>query len=130
MVLQKAQNRILKILFKLERTTSTSLLHKSNQVLKITDLSKLRTLLISHKVIHHPSKTNISHTDIERVNRDNRNLRNNMNMRITTESFLRNNKISENAAVLWNDIPQDLKLIHRRDTFKNKMKDSYLTNYI
>ena len=52
-ILQKAQNRILKILFNLNKLANTNTLHRRNNVLKISDLAELRTLLISHRVVHY-----------------------------------------------------------------------------
>lgn len=125
-ILQKAQNRILKILLKLNRRTSVSLMHKQNNILKIKDLYKLRSLLIGHKVIHFPNETNIAHVDIKR---NERSMRNNLSLQISAESYSKNCKISERASTIWNEIPNGIKLSKNRDMFKSKIKELFLNEY-
>lgn len=128
-LLQKAQNRLLKILFKLPRLTSTNALHKSQNVLKIQDQSKLRTALIGQRVIHYPTELNIAYTEIQNNVDRNRNLRDNLTLRISATSYLAKNKITENAAIIWNDLPHDIRTIRNRDLFKEKVKNRYLNSY-
>ena len=106
--LQKAQNRILKILLNLNIRTSTNGIHKTNNVLKITDMNKLRTILIGHRAIHFPNVTNAAHSELKRNIISERNMRYNINFRVTTESYSTQNKILENTAILWNQIPEEI----------------------
>ena len=128
-ILQKAQNRLLKVLFKFHRLKSTNSIHRENEVLKISDQYKLRSLLIGHKVIHHPDKTNITHKNIKRIDH-NRILRNNLNLEITTFSFRNNSKISEKSSAIWNEIPNNIKIIKNRDLFKSRIRKSIIDTYI
>ena len=116
--LQKAQNRLLKILFNLNKRTNTGELHKNNNVLKLSELCKLRTLLIGHKVIYYPNEKNVAHNEIQRNLINGRNMRNNINLRISAASYSAQNKVSENASILWNDIPREIKNIANRENFK------------
>lgn len=129
-LLQKAQNRILKVLLKLNRYTNTNSLHIAHGLLKVADLCKLRTALIGHKVIYYQNTTNTAHVGIERINRHERPLRNNLNLNITTESYLRYNKVSENVCVSWNSLPYELKKITTRSKFKESLKEYFLKTYI
>jgi hypothetical protein len=127
-MLQKAQNRLLKILYNQKKLTRTNIIHKEYDVLKISDQYKLRTLLISHKVVHFPNERNIAHNEIIRINHG-RNLRNNLNLIATTESYSRKNKISENVSILWNSLLNDKKTICNRDKFKKEIKSLFLNDY-
>ena len=128
--LQKAQNRLLKILYRLDRLTSTNWIHKNKGILKITDLCSLRSLLLSHKVVHYFNETNISHKGIELLNYNDRLLRNNLNLKISANFFLKYNKVTERATVLWNDLPNHIKKTSNRKMFKDKIENMYLNNYI
>lgn len=128
--LQKTQNRLLKILLKKEVRYSTNKIHKENKILKITDYNKLRLCLISHKVIHHPKKTNISHKSILPIRQiHNRNLRNNLNINITANHFHTKNKISEQASIEWNLLDHILKNIKSRNIFKANLQTHIIENY-
>lgn len=129
-MLQKAQNRLLKILLKLNRLTNTNKIHNENSVLKVTDLCKIRSLLIGHKVVHFPEKCNAAHQNIKRNDQNNRVLRNNTNnLVITTNSYLQQNTVGENVAKLWNELNYEEKGIKNRNSFKEKIKLRLLENY-
>lgn len=127
--LQKAQNRILKILLNLNRLTNTNYLHKEKKILKVTDMHKLRTILIGHKVIHHPSNCNTAQEKIKRNERNGRTLRNNNNLVITTNTFSVQNTVGENVAKLWNSLNMDNKEIKNRETFKCVIKNNFINSY-
>ena len=126
-MLQKTQNRLLKILFKQNYLTSTNLLHKSNKVLKIKHIAEMRTLLIGHRVIYNTSNINNAYANLERTN--SRNTRNNLDFKITTNHFLKRNTVVENAAVVWNRKSNALKIIENRDSFKNNSNNEFLSTY-
>ena len=130
-LLQKNQNRLLKIFLHMETRMNTNFLHRSNKVLKIADLNKLRTILIAHKVIFYPEEKNISHSEIALAQNDNYNvqLRNRNNLRVTANSYRKHNKIIENAAIAWNDIPNTLKEVRKRKEIKLALKDYFIANY-
>jgi len=98
--LQKAQNRLLKILLSKSRIYSTNKLHKDLNILKVNDLAKLRTLLICHRTIHHKNKTNKIHKDLTLSEYTGRNMRNNLNFKTETKFYLTKNKVIEKAAIL------------------------------
>ena len=128
--LQKTQNRLLKILFNKRIRTGTNNLHKSLNILKVIDLAKLRSLLIGHKVIYENHKTNSSHVGMTLLNRTRVLRRNdNVNFTITAQHYDNQNKITENASIIWNDIPNELKILKCRDNFKLKVKSHLLYNY-
>ena len=102
--LQKTQNRMLKILFLKNIRTSTNELHKNLDILKLKDLAEIRTLLIAHKVIYDKDKTNISHSDMILSNRT-RNLRSTNIFETTAQFFEYSNKITDKAAIVWNNLP-------------------------
>ena len=65
------------------------------------------------------------------VNRRNgRNLRNDNNLVLTAEFFRSKNKITEFAAIEWNNLHQDLRNIVNRNKFKDAIKNMYLKNYV
>lgn len=117
--LQKTQNRMLKLLYSKPKLYSTNLLHKENKILKIEDRSKLRQALIIHRFIHKTNTTNYTHRNlILNNNLHNRDLRNYLNIQVTAESHRRQNKIIENASIIWNSLNLDLKEIYNREKFK------------
>ena len=128
-VLQKAQNSILKMLFNLNKRTNTSELHKNNSVLNILELCKVRTLLIGHEVIYFPSELNVAHDEIQRNVVIGRDMRNDLNLRVTADSYSVHKKVSENICVLWNEIPREIKNIFKRDKFKESLKNKFLNSY-
>lgn len=128
-LLQKCQNRILKILFNKTRLTRTNIIHQDNKVLKITDLAKLRSLLISHRVIYNSQSLNITYASM-RINTNTvRPLRNTTNLVITTNSYSYKNKITENAAINWNSLSNNNKIIKNRQAFKEKITSDILMSY-
>lgn len=127
--LQKCQNRILKLLFNRSFRTNTCFLYKSLNLLKLTDIANLRTMLISHKVIHENEKTNVAHRNMI-LNRTGRNLRQTNNFQISATFYETNNKVTENARILWNNLPNEYKTIKNRASFKDKIKYQHiLPNY-
>ena len=129
--LQKAQNRILKILFYKNIRTSTNVLHKSLNVLKISELAKLRSALVGHRVIHDKQRTNIAHRDMAINDNTGRDLRRNnrLNFVISNIYYDTRNKVTEYAMTTWNDLPEEYKCIKNRNLFKNKIKSLYLSRY-
>ena len=102
--LQKCQNRLLKFLFNKNKLTNTNLIHKQNNILKVLDLANLKSLLISHKVIHYPNQKNTTHNDMIINTYSGRALRTINSFVLTTECYNRKNKITENAKVKWNEL--------------------------
>ena len=128
-LLQKAQNRSLKILLKLRKLTSTNRIHKSNELLKIDDLAKLRLALISHKVIHHPHETNIATHSMKPISMHH-SLRNDKNLSVEAHFLNKNNKIIEQATIVWNSLPRNIKQLNNTTIFKREYKDLALRSYI
>lgn len=127
--LQKTQNRLLKVLFNLPHLTRTNTLHKEKGILKITDHMRLRTLLISQKVVHKKNETNSSHKSFTR-NEPSRNLRSILNFQLSAEFYNKFNKISENAAILWNSLSNETKRIKKRNDFKEAITKQILDTYV
>lgn len=128
--LQKAQNRLLKILFGKRIRYSTNKIHKENKIIKVKDLAKLRLCLICHKVIHNKKLTNISHRDMTRTQHiHDRNLRNNTNLNLTTNHFNTYNKITEQASIEWNSLNSNMKKIESRKKFKKILENHLLQEY-
>ena len=72
---------------------------------------------------------NEAHSRMQRNDHNGRHLRNNMNLVITTNTYNRNNTISENAAKLWNGLTLCLKTIEKRETFKDKYRNQRIYSY-
>jgi len=127
--LQKTQNRLIKILLKKNKLTRTQKLHKENNILKVTDQAKVRTTLLSHRVIYYSKQANIAYETMRIANHSGRNLRNNLNFATNINYFLKKNKIVENASVIWNSLPYELKTIQKREAFKNRITNHFMHNY-
>ena len=56
-------------------------------------------------------------------------LRNNLNLYTTTRNFDRQNKVTEAATISWNEIPNIIKSIKNRDTFKLKYETQLMEKY-
>ena len=64
------------------------------------------------------------------LNNTNRALRNNTNnFAITAQLYVVENKVTENASILWNDLSIELKIIASRCPFKEHIKNSFLNTY-
>ena len=74
-------------------------------------------------------KTNVAYLNLEKSNSSNRNLRNNLNFKITAQSYLTKNKIIENAAIMWNKLENNIKAIQSRTVFKENFKKYLLSTY-
>lgn len=128
--LQKTQNRLLKILLRKPKLFSTNKLHRTAQILKVVDLSQLRLSLISHRVIHHSKNINITYQDMQLAqNIHRRNLRNNLNLQTSVNSYANKNKIIEHSSTIWNNLNYDLKQIKNRNTFKDRIQCSLIEQY-
>ena len=86
--------------------------------------------LISHRVIF---KINTLHSAYKNIlttqNVHNRNLRNNLNLVVSAESYRPLNKVLEKASIDWNDLTQEIKNSKNRDTFKSKVENHIIRNY-
>ena len=127
--LQKNQNRLIKILFKMDKLTGTNKLHKNYNILKISDNAKLRTLLISHKFIHNKSETNNSTKEMKLANTT-RKLRSILNFEVSAEYFNKFNKVIEKSATCWNDLNNETKLIKNRNNFKHAIAQNMINAYV
>jgi len=128
-LLQKSQNRLLKILLRQHKLTNTNNLHKSNNILKICDIAKLRNYLVSHKVLYFNEQTNIAHEIMLTTSQITRQLRNNLDFRTTALHYSYQNKVAENASVHWNELPQNLKSIKCRNKFKENVQKFIIESY-
>ena len=99
-------------------------------VLKVYDLGRLRNCLIAHKVLHFNHKTNVAHAEMIPHNYIGRNLRNNMNLNTTVSFYSYNKKVTENAAIIWNEIPHNIKMIKSRKIFKDRLTKVYQEMYV
>jgi len=79
-------------------------------VLKIKDQTNLRLALIIY-----------DDKEVQLSNRHQYNLRNNLNAPLTTVMFNYINKIREEAIIIWNALPNNIKEIQRRDRFKEEI---------
>ena len=126
--LQKTQNRLLKLLLGLKKRTSTNLIHKNNEILKVNDLAKLRSLLICHRFVHHNNEINNAYRSLSLTN-TRRNIRRILNFTISPYYYQKTNKIVENSVVHWNELNNELKSIKNRYTFKQKISEICLNDY-
>ena len=100
-------------------------------MLKVKELHTLRLALIAHKATHHKSKESnyALNTFQSNFNIHGRNTRSRANFFVANAAYSKNNKISECASLAWNSINNNLKMITKRDIFKNKLTDSLLNMY-
>jgi len=126
--LQKTQNRLLKIIFNKSRLHRTNDLHKTLKILKVVDHAKIRLALIGHRFTQ--DKSNYTYRNLELVhNIHNRNLRNFLNIKTTAESYRRENKVTEQASIEWNNINTDTKIVKSRGKFKTSLEINILNTY-
>ena len=129
--LQKAQNRLLKILYKERKRTRTNILHKTHNILKIIDLAKLRLSLINHRVIYSKEQLNFAHRNLQiNYNIHQHNLRNTLNFQINALAYRKNNKITEHASIVWNNLTNEIKNNKYRETFKRKYSSILIDHYL
>jgi len=128
--LQRTQNRLLKILLSKNKLTGTNKLHKDNNILKIFDQGKARMALLSHRAIHQKEHTNVAYETMKLANQSGRNLRNNLNFITDINYYFKKNKITEGASIIWNNLPQELKLIKNREKFKEAFLKFKIDMYI
>ena len=102
--------------------TSTNTLHTQNDMLKITDHAKLRNLLIAHKVMHLQNQTNVAHIMMKPKNYSGRCLRSVSNFTTNINSYKAKRSVADNSSILWNNLPETYKIIHRRKKFKDNVK--------
>ena len=91
--------------------TSTNLIHKESELLKVKDNYHLRQLLIIHKIIHwlHRTPINIS-SKISLNNKiHNKNTRTKNDIFLSANSYSYKNKIIESSSIKWNQLENNLK---------------------
>lgn len=130
--LQKAQNRLLRIIFKKPQLTSCTSLHFKGGILKLSDNLTLRQQLLIHKAINDPIKM----PDIIRKNIIQSNSIHTANTRTKKNIFLtalsyqkKNNKVLDAASIKWNSLDLNIKCISNRPLFKLSISKKCIDGY-
>ena len=130
--MQKTQNRLLKILTSSAKLTSTNKLHKELNILKISDHAQVRLCLLIHKIMYAnggelPYSMKNAITTGEDIHK--RNTRSKYNIYLTNNSFKMKNKIIDEAAIVWNKLPNLTKTVSNRNLFKEKLNGLFIRSY-
>ncbi len=106
-------------------------LHHDAKILLVSDNYKLRLLLTIHKIYYDKAKVPDELKNCFALNTDLHQYptRTRQNIFLTATSFSKIRKVIDAAAITWNELPDSLKDIQRRDTFKNKVKNHFLSMY-
>ena len=110
-------------------THSSPLFHKLN-TLTITDINKLQTALFMHDYSHNNLPLNF--TDYFQTNKQmhthNTRQANKFHLPLPTTTAEKHN-ILYNGAKVWNELPKHITDITNKNTFKNHLKQHYITSY-
>lgn len=87
------------------------------RTLKVIDLQKLRLALL----IFDNKKNLIKQTKYT--------LRNKINVEINSATYQYINKVYDSAIIIWNNLPNELKIIEKRNLFKEAIIENCLNNY-
>lgn len=130
--LQTTQNRLLKIILFRERLFHTNQIHHDTKILKVEHQAELRLLLLIHRNIYYPQLQPELMTKTIKLNNSltNRNLRNNLNIFLTTQSFNLKNKVIDSAGIIWNAIQTEIQNQQNRTNFKTKFIALKINSYI
>jgi len=123
-------NKLLRILQNAPRNTPVADLYKNVNTLTIPDLHIFQILILIPKYFHHEDKLPVIFTSYFNENflfhyRDTRN-RDNL-QRCTTSCGSRS--VTYKGSNLWNQLPNDLKVIASLNSFKSKLKFILATCY-
>ena len=131
-VLQRLQNKTLKVLFYKRRNENIDTLYREHKILNMKDLAKFQTLQPIHNYLKQGSKTPVKIAEnLRKFNWTNNrsNLRNHYNfttMRCRTEL---GKKHSYTNTSQWNSLPNELKVINSTSLFKSKLKKYFTSLY-
>ena len=99
--------------------------------MKIIDLAKLRLSLINHRVIYSEEQLNFTHRNLQiNYNIHQHNLRNTLNFQINTFAYRKNNKITEHASIVRNNLTNEIKNNKYRETFKREYSSILIDHYL
>ena len=129
-LLQKLQNKVLKILYRKKRNENIDNLYKEKNILKIKDLACYKSLSDIYKYVKQeekiPRKVVEKYKKYNASNYTRTNLRNRFNFKTIRFNTDTGKKHSFNDTTNWNKLPQKLKDINSLDNFKKKTK-AFLT---
>jgi hypothetical protein len=126
--LQTLQNKLLKLLFKINRRTSTDVVHYQLRILKISDIIEIKLLLFVNDCILGRCPPILDDYFIKREHLYN--LRNdNLDVK-RTRTVLGSSAIRIYGAKIWNELSANLKIYQNQVNFKNKLTQHYIDGYI
>jgi hypothetical protein len=131
-ILQKTQNRLIKILFNHNKRASTNRIHKNYEILKIQDQATLRMCLLGHKAIYFNNRLAMPLKTLKTKLKDysHRPLRNKLTFEVTCKNFVKKCQVIERVAKIWNEQLTTLKTIKNRNTFKENIKKNLINTYV
>ena len=134
-ILQRQQNRTLKIFFNKDRRTRTKELHKELNILMIRDQRNKCLAEIVHKHLHKDTE-NTAYEDSSSVPFKRNNTIHNHNTRQTNDlhvpkfkTKIGQNTIEHTASKIWNELPIELQQIHKLHIFKKQLKKHHISKY-
>lgn len=125
--IQRAQNKVIKVLFRYNYLTPTDTLYKKTKLLNITQTYIYYTCLLVRKILTNNIHTQIKFTkkiDIQKMRL--RNANNLVLWKVRTKNYGKKNLMYEGAQ-LYNKLPKDIKNSQSVYTFKRLLKH-YLIN--
>ena len=127
------QNKILKILQFKKHRSNTNALYKEYCVLKVEDQHKFNICCLIHKTIHHPGNIPTSMNELLILHKDMHkyNTRNKNDIRATHVKNMTygSRKLGYRGRNFWNNLPTALKQETSTNTFKDKLKQHFISTY-
>ena len=128
--LQVVQNTFLKIIYGMNRLTSTIWLHKNYGFLLVKDLIYSRQCVLMYDILNNKNNEYIKLSKVCLINSiHNYPTRNNSNIYQEKYSFYNNKKVISSCTKAFNLLPNDIKSIKSCDLFKTHLDKAILDKY-
>lgn len=127
-LLQRAQNKLIKVLFHYNYSTPTNLLYKKTRLLNISQTYIYNTCLLVRKILAKNIHTQINFTKKKQIQKIQLRNANNIVLRTPRTNYGKKTILFEGAQ-LYNKLPRDIKNSQSIVTFKRLLKN-YLINNI
>ena len=127
------QNKILKIFQFKKHRSDTNVLYKEYSVLKVEDQNKFDICCLIHKIIHHPGNIPTSMNELLILHKDmyKYNTRNKNDIHATHINNMTHGsrKLGYRGRNFRNNLPTALKRETSTNTFKDKLKQHFISTY-
>jgi hypothetical protein len=125
--LQVIQNKLLKLLLRLDRMTATNHMHSKLHLLKVEDIFKMKTLLFVNKCLTGNCPPHFAQYFSWREH--NYNIRNKLLVSHRSRTTCGSLCVSRLGAQMWNNLDRELKAKHTQKNFKKIYVKSCLRKY-